>query len=73
MDDAGIGQVTVSALARRFGVKDASLYSHVKSLRELRVRIALLGGEEMTGRIAAEVAGRAGKDALVAFANSYRQ
>ncbi|GAB3974743.1 TetR-like C-terminal domain-containing protein [Actinoallomurus acanthiterrae] len=72
-DDVGIDQVTVSALARRFGVKDASLYSHVKNLRELRVRIALLGGEEMTDRIAAEVAGRAGKDALVAFADAYRQ
>ncbi|WP_433190683.1 TetR/AcrR family transcriptional regulator [Actinoallomurus sp. CA-150999] len=72
-DDVGLDQVTVSALARRFGVKDASLYSHVKNLRELRVRIALLGGEEMTGRIAAEVAGRAGKDALVAFADAYRQ
>ncbi|GAA4622248.1 TetR-like C-terminal domain-containing protein [Actinoallomurus vinaceus] len=72
-DDVGFEQVTVSALARRFGVKDASLYSHVKNLRDLRVRIALLGGEEMTDRIATEVAGRAGKDALVAFANAYRR
>ncbi|GAA4610409.1 TetR-like C-terminal domain-containing protein [Actinoallomurus liliacearum] len=72
-DEVGLEQVTVSALARRFGVKDASLYSHVKNLRELRVRIALLGGEELTDRIATEVAGRAGKDALVAFANAYRR
>lgn len=72
-DEVGLEQVTISALARRFGVKDASLYSHVKNLRELRVRIALLGGEEMTERIAAEVAGRAGKDALIAFANAYRR
>ncbi|MEU1626806.1 WHG domain-containing protein [Streptomyces sp. NPDC020096] len=72
-DEVGLDKVTVSALARRFGVKDASLYSHVKNLRDLRVRVALLAAEEMTDRIAAAVAGRAGKDALVAFANAYRQ
>lgn len=72
-DEVGLDRVTVSALARHFGVKDASLYSHIKNLRELRVRIALLGGAEMTDRIAAAVAGRAGKDALVAFADAYRQ
>ncbi|GAA1928654.1 hypothetical protein GCM10009753_73090 [Streptantibioticus ferralitis] len=49
------------------------MYSHVKNLRELRVRVALPAAQEMTDRIAAAVAGRAGKDALVAFANAYRQ
>ncbi|MFD0266396.1 TetR-like C-terminal domain-containing protein [Streptomyces sp. NPDC127106] len=71
-DEAGLENVTVSALARHFGVKDASLYSHVRNLRELRVRIALLASDEMTERIAAAVAGRAGRDALVAFADAYR-
>lgn len=71
-DESGIDKVTLSALARRFGVKDASLYSHVKNVRDLRVRVALRASEEMTGRIAAAVAGRAGKDALVAFADAYR-
>ncbi|MBV2362275.1 TetR/AcrR family transcriptional regulator [Streptomonospora nanhaiensis] len=72
-DEIGLEQVTVSALARHFGVKDASVYSHVRNLRELRVRVALLGGAEMTERIAAAVAGRAGRDALVAFADAYRR
>ncbi|MGW1893477.1 TetR-like C-terminal domain-containing protein [Streptomyces sp. NPDC002004] len=72
-DEAGLEKVTVSALARRFGVKDASLYSHVKNLRDLRVRIALLAAGEMTDRIGAAVAGRSGKDALVAFADAYRR
>jgi AcrR family transcriptional regulator len=71
-DEVGFENVTVSALARHFGVKDASLYSHVKNLQELRTRIALLAGEEMIDRIAAAVAGRAGKDALAAFADAYR-
>ncbi|MFK0255212.1 TetR/AcrR family transcriptional regulator [Streptomyces sp. NPDC090445] len=71
-DEVGLENATVSALARHFGVKDASLYSHVRNLRELRVRIALLASEELTERIAAAVAGRAGRDALVAFADAYR-
>lgn len=72
-DEVGFENVTVSALARQFGVKDASMYSHVKSVRELRERIALLAAGEMIDRIAAAVAGRAGKDALVAFARAYRE
>jgi len=71
-DEVGFENVTLSALARRFGVKDASLYSHVKNLQELRTRLAFLAGAEMIDLIAAAVAGRAGKDALVAFAGAYR-
>ncbi|MCX4765767.1 WHG domain-containing protein [Streptomyces sp. NBC_01275] len=72
-DEAGFDGVTLSALARRFGVKDASLYSHVRNLQDLRTRLALLVGGEMIDRIAAAVAGLAGRDALVAFAGAYRQ
>ncbi|MFJ3772892.1 TetR/AcrR family transcriptional regulator [Streptomyces sp. NPDC090075] len=71
-DEAGFEQVTLSALARRFGVKDASLYSHVRNLDELRHRLALLAGGEMIDRIATAVAGRSGKDALAAYADAYR-
>ncbi|MET9131800.1 TetR-like C-terminal domain-containing protein [Streptomyces antibioticus] len=72
-DEAGFEGVTLSALARRFGVKDASLYSHVRSLQDLRTRLALLVGGEMIDRIAVAVAGLAGRDALVAFAGAYRE
>jgi AcrR family transcriptional regulator len=71
-DEVGFENVTVSALARRFGVRDASLYSHVRNARDLRVRVALLALAELADRVAAALAGRAGKDALVAFANAYR-
>ncbi|TQS86076.1 TetR/AcrR family transcriptional regulator [Arthrobacter sp. TS-15] len=71
-DEVGFEGVTLSALARRFGVKDASLYSHVRSLHDLRTRVALLAGGEMIDRISTAVAGRAGKDALAAFADAYR-
>ncbi|WP_406006086.1 WHG domain-containing protein [Streptomyces sp. NBC_00637] len=72
-DEVGFDNVSISALARRFGVKDASLYSHVRNLRELRTRLALLVGGEMIDRIAVAVVGLAGKEALVAFAGAYRE
>ncbi|WP_433150224.1 TetR/AcrR family transcriptional regulator [Actinomadura nitritigenes] len=71
-DEVGFENVTVSALARRFGVKDASLYSHVKNVQDLRTRVAVLALAELADRAADALAGRAGKDALVAFAGAYR-
>lgn len=71
-DEVGFDQVTASELARRFDVKVASLYSHVKNTHDLKTRIALLALEELADRAADAVAGRSGKDALTAFANAYR-
>lgn len=71
-DEIGFEQVTVSALARRFGVTVASLYSHIKNADDLRVRVAALALSELAERAADALAGRAGKDALVAFAAAYR-
>ncbi|MFI1064508.1 TetR/AcrR family transcriptional regulator [Streptomyces spororaveus] len=71
-DEAGFDQVTLSALARQFDVKVASLYAHLKNSQELKTRIALFALAELADLVAAAVAGRAGKDALVAFANAYR-
>ncbi|MGW1744168.1 TetR/AcrR family transcriptional regulator [Streptomyces sp. NPDC002092] len=72
-DEVGFENVTLSALARYFGVKDASLYSHIRNLDDLRTRLALFAGAELIDRIAVAVAGRAGKDALAAFAGAYRE
>ncbi|WP_408994663.1 TetR/AcrR family transcriptional regulator [Streptomyces sp. 1268] len=72
-DDIGLERVTMSQVARRLGVKDASLYTHVRGLEDLRGRIALLAADEKTIRIAEATAGRAGKAALVAFADAWRE
>ncbi|TVT28585.1 TetR/AcrR family transcriptional regulator [Amycolatopsis rhizosphaerae] len=71
-DAIGFDQVTVSELARRFDVKAASLYSHLAGSQDLKTRIALFALDELADRAAAALAGRAGKDALAAFANVYR-
>ncbi|MGW0531165.1 TetR/AcrR family transcriptional regulator [Streptomyces sp. NPDC003032] len=72
-DEVGFDQVTMARVARRLGVKDASLYTHVRGLEDLRGRIALLAADEKTIRIAEATAGRAGKEALVAFADAWRE
>lgn len=71
-DEVGFDQVTVSALARRFGVKAASLYSHLRGSRELKSAIALVALEEMADRADEAVAGRSGREALFALADVYR-
>ncbi|MFE0465401.1 TetR/AcrR family transcriptional regulator [Kitasatospora sp. NPDC058965] len=71
-DEVGFDNVTVSALARRFDVKVASLYSHLRSSQDLRTRIALLALAELADTMAADLAGRAGRDALAACGNAYR-
>ncbi|MFE0107243.1 TetR/AcrR family transcriptional regulator [Streptomyces sp. NPDC059009] len=71
-DEIGFDKVTVSALARGFGVKDASLYSHVRNLADLRTRVALLAAGEKIDLIADAVADRTGKDALIAYTGAYR-
>ncbi|MFF8643075.1 TetR/AcrR family transcriptional regulator [Streptomyces sp. NPDC015345] len=72
-DEVGLERLSMSQVARRLGVKDASLYTHVRGLEDLRGRIALLAADEKTLRIAEATAGRAGKDALVAYANAWRE
>ncbi|ANZ40705.1 TetR family transcriptional regulator [Lentzea guizhouensis] len=71
-DEVGFDNVTVSALARHFGVKDASLYSHIRNAHDLRTRVAVLTLAELADHVAGAIAGRAGKDALRAFADAYR-
>jgi AcrR family transcriptional regulator len=71
-DQGGFAELTVSALARHFDVKVPSLYAHVRGSQDLKTRVALLALAELADRGAAAVAGRAGKDALIAMGNVYR-
>lgn len=71
-DAEGFEAVTMSALARRFDVKTASLYSHVSSTADLKAQIAVLALGELAQRAGSALAGRAGSDALLAFASAYR-
>lgn len=71
-DEIGFEATTVSAVARTLGVRVASLYSHVDGSTGLREGIARLALDELADLAAEALAGRSGKAALVAFAETYR-
>ncbi|KRA24842.1 TetR family transcriptional regulator [Microbacterium sp. Root61] len=71
-DELGFDAVTVAEVARRFGVKTPSLYSHVAGSADLRTRVTLLALEELADRVSERIVGRSGKEALAGLANAYR-
>jgi len=71
-DQIGFDKITVSAVARGFGVADASLYSHIRNLDDLRHRVAVLAARDFADRLGTAVAGRSRRDALIGFAGAYR-
>ena len=71
-DRDGFDAVSVSAVARALGVQPASLYSHVRDRAALLEGIHRLALAELADRVGAAVAGRAGRDALVALADTHR-
>ncbi|NYE36146.1 AcrR family transcriptional regulator [Nocardioides cavernae] len=71
-DEVGLEHVTLAALAQRFGVATPSLYTHVRSQADARVRVALLALEETADLVAAALAGVSGRDALAAVGGVWR-
>jgi AcrR family transcriptional regulator len=71
-DEIGFGHLTLSALAMRCGVRDASLYTHIRGLADLQERVAMLALGEWADALGAAIAGRSGRTALGAFADAYR-
>ncbi|MFI6575801.1 TetR/AcrR family transcriptional regulator [Nocardiopsis sp. NPDC050513] len=71
-DEIGFDRLTLAVLAERFGVRDASLYTHVRGLADLLESVALLAHDEWAHTLGQAVAGRSGHAALTAFADSYR-
>jgi AcrR family transcriptional regulator len=71
-DREGFDAVSVSALARRFGVQPASLYSHVRDRAAVLDGVHELALAELADRIADEAAGRSGREALAGLADAHR-
>ena len=71
-DEIGFEHVTVAEVARRLGVRTASLYSHVASTGDLSERISLLALEELADRATDATAGKSRGDAIAALADAYR-
>lgn len=71
-DEGGLDSLTMGLVAQRLGVKTPSLYKHVENLADLTHRIAVLAMVELGDAIRDATQGRAGRDALVAAAQTMR-
>jgi len=71
-DESGWDQLTLAAVAARFGVRQPSLYKHLAGLRELRRDISVLAGRELHEELSAAAVGKSGADAMHAMADAYR-
>lgn len=71
-DREGFDAVTLSALARHFGVQTASLYTHVRDRSSLLDGVHELALRELADRIGVAIGGCSGRDALVALADAHR-
>ncbi|HEV6951876.1 MAG TPA: WHG domain-containing protein [Promicromonospora sp.] len=71
-DEKGLESVTLSAVARRLGVRTPSLYTHVRDHAALLDGISTLALTDLTARIAQAVAGRSGREALEGIMGAYR-
>ncbi len=72
VDTMGLGEVTLTELAAHLDVRLPSLYNHIAGLPGLRRELALFGIREMAKRMGQAVMGKAGDDAILALANTYR-
>ena len=72
-DAQGFESLTLAAIARLFSVQLPSLYGHVASVNELKKGVALLALQRLAERTEEAVAGRAGKDALIALVDTHRR
>ena len=70
-DREGFDAVSVSALARQFGVQPASLYSHVRDRAAVLAGVHELALAGLADVVAEQTAGRAGRDALAGLADAH--
>ncbi|MFJ8581568.1 TetR/AcrR family transcriptional regulator [Micromonospora sp. NPDC093277] len=72
IDEQGLDQLTLAAVAARAEVATPSLYKHVASLAELRSLIGVRVMEDMTEQLTLAVVGRSGDDAVATLMRASR-
>jgi AcrR family transcriptional regulator len=72
LDDEGLENLTTTNVARRLGVTQPALYSHVANLDDLRRAVATYGARELSDAVRRAVEGKSADDALYAMAHAYR-
>ena len=72
VDTQGLEEVTLGKLASHFNVRVPSLYNHIDGLSGLRRELALFAIQEIVKKMGQAVMGKAGDDAIIAFASTFR-
>ena len=72
-DEVGLGQLTLTALAQRLGVRQPSLYKHIDSLAGLQRSIAMQAKVQLGDVLGRAAVGRSGADAITAMSGAYRE
>jgi AcrR family transcriptional regulator len=73
VDQVGLSQLTLAALALRLGVRQPSLYKHVEGIAGLQRGIAVQAKTELAEVLARAAVGRSRGDAIVSLAHAYRR
>ncbi|MDJ1113122.1 TetR/AcrR family transcriptional regulator [Microbacterium dauci] len=73
VDAGGADALSMSALARRLGVRTASLYGHVRDLGALRGAVQALILDELADAVDTAIDARTGPAALEALADAQRE
>lgn len=71
-DEVSFHNLTMGLLADRLGVRTPSLYKHVTGLADVQHRVAVLAVSQLGDAVRDAIGGRAGRDALAAFATAFR-
>ena len=72
VDNHGLAELRITAVAEALGVKPPSLYSHVEGLHGLLDELAVRVTTEFGGVLRDSVSDRSGDEAIAAFASAYR-
>jgi AcrR family transcriptional regulator len=72
-DAEGIAAVTLGRVARELGCHVTSLYTHIDSIDDLHVRMAVVVQADLSARLWQAALGRTQADALRALAEVYRR
>lgn len=73
IETVGFDDMTLSCLAEELGIKSASLYNHIDSLKDLRSGLAAKSMQLLGEECRNAVVGKSGDEAILAMAYAYRQ
>ena len=72
VDEVGLSNLTLAALAKRLGIRQPSLYKHIDSMNDLQRSIAVRAKNQLAATLSRATVGRAQNDAIVSLSHAYR-